>query len=127
MPTKNNREVKRLEKQVNLMILRVVKERMGAESETDFLQKILEGARKCGVQDDITLKIDEEKLIVDNCKNIYFAGQETTATTVAWSLILLAAYPDWQIQARAEVLKAFENGILTANGLRNMKVVCLLS
>ncbi|KNA19676.1 hypothetical protein SOVF_059410 [Spinacia oleracea] len=126
MPTKNNREVKRLEKQVNLMILRVVKERMGAESETDFLQKILEGARKCGVQDDITLKIDEEKLIVDNCKNIYFAGQETTATTVAWSLILLAAYPDWQIQARAEVLKAFENGILTANGLRNMKVLTMI-
>ncbi|PWZ38225.1 Potassium transporter 25 [Zea mays] len=46
-----------------------------------------------------------EDFIVDNCKNIYFAGHETTAVTATWCLMLLAAHPDWQDRARAEVLE----------------------
>ncbi|KAL5662564.1 hypothetical protein ACJX0J_029689, partial [Zea mays] len=46
-----------------------------------------------------------EAFIVDNCKNIYFAGHETTAVTATWCLMLLAAHPDWQDRARAEVLE----------------------
>ena len=107
------------------MILRVVKERMGAEREKDFLQKILEGIRNCSEQDK-TLKIDQERLIVDNCKNMYFAGFETAATTATWCLMLMAAFPGWQTRARIEVLKACQDGNLTADSLRNMKVVCLL-
>ncbi|KAL2892606.1 hypothetical protein RDABS01_008515 [Bienertia sinuspersici] len=125
MPTKNNWEIKRLEKKIHLMILGVVKDRMGAEGEKDFLQKILESARKCNEQDE-NLKIDHERLIVDNCKNIYFAGHETAATTAAWSLMLLAAFPDWQTRARAEVLKACADGNVTAESLRHMKVLTMI-
>lgn len=94
---------------------------MGAEREIDFLQKILEGARKCSTEHS---EIDHERLIIDNCKTIYFAGHETTATTATWSLMLMAAFPHWQTWARAEVLKACGDGIPTADNLRNMKVVC---
>lgn len=129
MPTKTNREINRLEKEIDSMILRVVKERMGAERETDFLQKILEGARKCGEQNDVPFKMNDkshEKLIVDNCKNIYFAGQETTAATAAWSLMLLAVHPDWQTRARAEALEACRDGIITVDSLRHMKVLTMI-
>lgn len=125
MPTKNNREINRLEKEINMKILRVVKERMGTEHEMDFLQKILESARKCEEQDG-TLKIDHERFIIDNCKTIYFAGHETVAATASWSLMLLAAFPDWQARARAEVLKVCENGNLTADSLRHMKVLTMI-
>ena len=104
------------------MILRVVGERMKAKHENDFLQKILEGARTC-IETDFTSNIDIKKLIVDNCKTIYFAGHETTATTAAWSLMLLAVYPDWQARARAEVLEVCGGRIPAADDLRNLKVV----
>uniref|UniRef100_A0A7C9E1E6 Unspecific monooxygenase n=1 Tax=Opuntia streptacantha TaxID=393608 RepID=A0A7C9E1E6_OPUST len=48
VPTKNNFEIRRLEKEINSMILRVVGERMKAKHENDFLQKILEGTRSSG-------------------------------------------------------------------------------
>ncbi|KMS99896.1 hypothetical protein BVRB_1g017440 [Beta vulgaris subsp. vulgaris] len=123
IPTKNNREIKSLDKEINLKILKVVKERMGAEREIDFLQKILEGARKCSTEHS---EIDHERLIIDNCKTIYFAGHETTATTATWSLMLMAAFPHWQTWARAEVLKACGDGIPTADNLRNMKVLTMI-
>lgn len=125
MPTKNNFEKRRLEKEINSMILRVVEERMTAKHENDFLQKILEGARTC-VENDLTSNIDTEKLIVDNCKTMYFAGHETTATTAAWSLMLLAAYPDWQARARVEVLEVCGGRIPAADDLRNMKVLTMI-
>lgn len=125
MPTKNNFEIRRLEKEINSMILRVVEARMTAKHENDFLQKILEGARTF-VENDRTANIDTEKLIVDNCKTMYFAGHETTATTAAWSLMLLAAYPDWQARARVEVLEVYGGRIPAADDLRNMKVLTMI-
>uniref|UniRef100_A0A7C9A0N1 Unspecific monooxygenase n=1 Tax=Opuntia streptacantha TaxID=393608 RepID=A0A7C9A0N1_OPUST len=125
VPTKNNFEIRRLEKEINSMILRVVGERMKAKHENDFLQKILEGARTC-IETDFTSNIDIKKLIVDNCKTIYFAGHETTATTAAWSLMLLAAYPDWQARARAEVLEVCGGRIPAADDLRNLKVLTMI-
>jgi cytochrome P450 len=47
-----------------------------------------------------------EDFIVDNCKNIYFAGYETTAVTAAWCLMLLALHPEWQAQVRDEARQA---------------------
>ncbi|XP_074272836.1 cytochrome P450 714C2-like isoform X1 [Silene latifolia] len=126
MPTKGNWQIRRLEKEIYRMILKVVEERTRAKRETDFLQKILEGAKMYADQDDPTLKIDVEKLIVDNCKSIYFAGHETTSSTVTWSLMLLGAYPDWQARARAEVLEVCQDRIPVTGDLRNMKMLTMI-
>ena len=72
LPTKSNRETWKLEKEVRSLILKVVKERKeGGASENDLLDMILGGATK-----DKT-----DRFIVDNCKNIYLAGYETTAVS----------------------------------------------
>ncbi|KAK9757741.1 hypothetical protein RND81_01G183200 [Saponaria officinalis] len=126
MPTKRNWQIWRLEKEIHRMILKVVEERMRSKEETDFLQKILEGAKTCTDQDDPTLKINVEKLIVDNCKNIYLAGHETTASAAAWCLMLLGAYPDWQARARAEVLEVCQDRIPRVDDMRNMKVLTMI-
>uniref|UniRef100_A0A0D9X2Z6 Cytochrome P450 n=1 Tax=Leersia perrieri TaxID=77586 RepID=A0A0D9X2Z6_9ORYZ len=44
-----------------------------------------------------------EDFVVDNCKNIYFAGYESTAVTAAWCLMLLALHPEWQRRVRHEL------------------------
>ena len=107
-----------------------MKERIGAQhDEKDLLQMILEAAKNTYAEYDKPLvNMSSDKFIVDNCKNIYFAGHETTATTATWALILLAAYPEWQARARAEVLEIFKDGAAAAPDaemLRNMKIVCV--
>ncbi|CAM0907623.1 unnamed protein product [Alopecurus aequalis] len=47
-----------------------------------------------------------DDFVVDNCKNIYFAGYETTAVTAAWCLMLLALHPEWQRRVRDEAQEA---------------------
>lgn len=106
------------------MILEVAKKRSEATYEKDFLQMILEGAKNYADADSFfSSGISEDQFIVDNCKNIYFAGHETTAITASWCLMLLAAYPEWQARVRAEVLEICKDGIPNADVLRGMKIV----
>ncbi|KAJ4953049.1 hypothetical protein NE237_029881 [Protea cynaroides] len=101
VPSKNNREIWRLEKEIRTLILKVVRERKEAGYEKDLLQMILESANNNNEE------LDESQFIVDNCKNIYFAGHETSATTASWCLMLLALHPEWQDRARAEVVDVY--------------------
>ncbi|BFG21444.1 hypothetical protein CerSpe_077180 [Prunus speciosa] len=125
LPTKANREIRRLEKDIHSMILRVANQRSTeATHEKDLLQMILEGAKKYDDADSLfSAGISQEDFIVDNCKNIYFAGHETTAITASWSLMLLAANPEWQARVRDEVLGICGDGIPDADMLRSMKTL----
>ena len=125
MPSKNNRAMWKLEEEINSMILKVVKQRTEASYEKDLLQMVLEGAKSYNVYYGPSTDSSRDKFIVDNCKNIYFAGHETTAITATWSLMLLAAHPEWQARARAEVLEICGDSPPDANMLRNMKTVCI--
>ncbi|KAK9911141.1 hypothetical protein M0R45_035064 [Rubus argutus] len=119
LPTKENREIWRLEKEIESMILKVVKQRREASyDQKDLLQMILEGAETSAENG-----LSHKKFIVDNCKTIYIAGHETTAASVAWSLMLLALHPDWQARVRAEVLEICGDKPLHADMLPSMKVL----
>ncbi|WCJ23049.1 Cytochrome P450 714C2 [Euphorbia peplus] len=125
-PTKNNREIWKLEKEINSLISKVVKERAAINHEKDLLQMILEGAENDGVREDFQSYLSVNEFIVDNCKTIYFAGHETTAITASWALMLFAAHPDWQARARAEVLEICKNNLPDAQMLRNMKILTMV-
>ncbi|XP_042499557.1 cytochrome P450 714A1-like [Macadamia integrifolia] len=123
LPTKNNRDVWKLEREIKSLILKTVKEReeksLGNPSlEKDLLQMLLEGAKS----DKFSTK-ESNRFIVDNCKNIYFAGHETTAVAAAWCLMLLGLYPKWQDRVRQEVAQVCRGGSLDADALRKMKMV----
>ncbi|KAI3991264.1 hypothetical protein MKX01_034583, partial [Papaver californicum] len=77
---------------------------------------ILEGANNVDSGLDNT-----DRFIVDNCKNIYFAGHETTATSASWILVLLAANPEWQNRVRAEVDDICAGSLPDFSMLRKMK------
>ncbi|KAF7825038.1 cytochrome P450 714C2-like [Senna tora] len=129
LPTRSNREVWRLEKDINTMIIKLAKQRLKDKEgdEQDLLQMILEGAAKYEGGESLPSKtISPEKFIIDNCKNIFFAGHETTAITASWSLMLLAAHQDWQDRCRAEVLDVCGNGALDASMLRGMKTLTMV-
>ncbi|CAL5095487.1 unnamed protein product [Urochloa decumbens] len=109
LPTEKNRRIWRLTHEIRSLILQLAAERRRSPANSaapapaaDFLGSIIENSRGQPRADDF---------VVDNCKNIYFAGHETSAVTATWCLMLLAAHPDWQDRARAEVLD-----VLSASG-----------
>ncbi|KAE8709970.1 Cytochrome P450 isoform 2 [Hibiscus syriacus] len=122
LPTKSNRRIWRLEKEIKALILKVVKEREEAKSnpEKDLLQIIVESAERSD------LGQQTDSFIVDNCKNIYFAGYETTSVSAAWTLMLLALYPEWQDKVRAEILENCGGLLPDADTLRRMKTLAMV-
>uniref|UniRef100_A0A5B6Z8H5 Cytochrome P450 714C2-like n=1 Tax=Davidia involucrata TaxID=16924 RepID=A0A5B6Z8H5_DAVIN len=121
LPTKSNREAWALEKEIRKLILQVVKERNEAGYEKDLLQMLLEGAKNSDLSQDAI-----DRLIVDNCKNIYLAGYETTAVSATWCLMLLAANPEWQARVRAEVLQVCDGQMPNSEMIRKMKQLTMV-
>lgn len=89
--------------------------------QNDLLQTILEGCENGDLgQESI------KRLVVDNCKNIYLAGYETTAVCATWTLMLLASNQEWQARARVEVLDICEGQLPDAEMVRKMKTVSII-
>ncbi|KAI3893961.1 hypothetical protein MKW92_039773 [Papaver armeniacum] len=120
LPTKNNKKIWKLEKEISELILKVVKERREAKTEKDLLQMILEGAYNESLRLQST-----DQFIVDNCKNIYFAGSETTAISASWILMLLATHPEWQTRVRIEVSEICGGSYPDFNMLHKMKLASI--
>ncbi|RLM60980.1 hypothetical protein C2845_PM14G19360 [Panicum miliaceum] len=90
LPTRGNREIRKLDEEARLLILNVMKEHNNGTGK-DLLHVIVDGAQGWQLQGR-----DAEDLIIGNCKGVYFAGHGTTAVTLTWCLMLLATHPEWQ-------------------------------
>ncbi|GAB2212322.1 hypothetical protein Drorol1_Dr00020281 [Drosera rotundifolia] len=102
--SKNDKKMRALEKEIDTLIWEVVEERVADQSKNtfstdkDLLQMMLDGA----IHDqDLGIHFSKQ-FIIDNCKNIYFAGHESTAVAASWCLMLLALHPEWQDRITSE-------------------------
>ncbi|KAM3685228.1 hypothetical protein ACJW31_11G102100 [Castanea mollissima] len=111
----------KMSKKVLFSGIPVVKERKERASENDLLQMIIKGASNSDFGQDET-----DRFIVDNCKNIYLAGYETTAVSAAWTLMLLASNPEWQQRVRSEVLEICADQMPNADMVRKMKTLTMV-
>ncbi|TYH91061.1 hypothetical protein ES332_A13G092100v1 [Gossypium tomentosum] len=64
--------------------------------------------------------------LVDECKTFYFAGQETTNSLLAWTILLLAAHTDWQEKARREVIEIIGKGNPNSEGIAKLKTIPMI-
>ncbi|RLM69769.1 hypothetical protein C2845_PM17G00160 [Panicum miliaceum] len=90
-------------------------------STKDLLHSIVKGAKARHFASQTP-----EDFIIDNCKNIYFAGHETTSTTAAWCLMLLASHPEWQSRARTELLDVCQGKPIEFDMLRKLKMITMV-
>lgn len=115
----------KLEEEIRDTIINMVKKReeaaMMGELDSygnDFLGLLVQAYN----EEDKNMKISIDDLI-DECKNFYVAGQETTASSLTWLVFLLAIHTDWQDKARKEVLQLFGQQNPTADGVAKLKTV----
>ncbi|XP_057799317.1 cytochrome P450 714C2-like isoform X2 [Salvia miltiorrhiza] len=116
VPTRSNRRIWGLEREIRASILKLVKERQKAGVGEDLLQTLVEGAKET-----YSTSAAMDQFIVDNCKNIYLAGFETSAIAASWCLMLLATNPEWQTRIRDEVDQVCEGRVPDIDTLRKMK------
>ncbi|MFQ6649784.1 hypothetical protein Gotur_023615 [Gossypium turneri] len=64
--------------------------------------------------------------LVDECKTFYFAGQETTNSLLAWTILVLAVHTDWQEKARREVIEIIGKGNPNSEGIAKLKTITMI-
>ncbi|XP_004295657.1 PREDICTED: cytochrome P450 734A1-like [Fragaria vesca subsp. vesca] len=128
--TSDEIEAEKLEKDLRYTILEIVKKRENKvvvkQDENNFgddLLGLLLKAHHEDSNDRYRVTIDD---IIDQCKALYFAGQETTNGLLAWTVLLLALHQDWQEEARKEVLQLFGKQNPSSDGISRLKTMNMI-
>ncbi|XP_038905687.1 cytokinin hydroxylase-like [Benincasa hispida] len=113
-PSKYNREIKSLKMEVERLLMEIIQSRKdGVEIGrstcygSDLLGMLLNEMQRKREDNGFSLNL---QLIMDECKTFFFAGHETTALLLTWTIMLLATNPDWQHKVRHEVNQVCNNG-----------------
>lgn len=122
---KKTLEAKKLGKEIDKLLLSVITSRMKSikrQTQEDLLGLLLQGNNNH--QDDGKLgKTFTTRDLLDECKTFFFAGHETTALAISWTLFLLAMHEDWQIQLRDEIREVVGDKELDINVLAGLRKV----
>lgn len=132
IPIKLTRRMKSIHKQIESLLREIIskKERAisaGKAAKDDLLGLLLESNMK-EIQEHKpnnkhTFKGLSTKDVIEECKLFYFAGQETTASLLVWTIVLLSIHPEWQRQARDEILQVFGREKPDFDGLSRLNIV----
>ncbi|CAL1390566.1 unnamed protein product [Linum trigynum] len=126
--SRDDTEADELEHGVRAVILRMMRKReetvANGEAEnfgSDFFGLLLTAYH----ESDESKRISEDDLI-DECKTVYLAGQETTNTLLSWIMLLLSIHTDWQEKARKEVQTHFGDRAPDADGISKLKTLSMI-
>ena len=129
LPTKNNRRMRAIDHEIRMIMRGIIgkKERAiknGEASSNDLLGLLLESnMQQSNGKANLGLSIED---IIQECKLFYFAGMETTSVLLTWTLIVLSMHPEWQEQAREEVLHHFGRTTPDYEHLSRLKIVTMI-
>ncbi|CAE5967293.1 unnamed protein product [Arabidopsis arenosa] len=126
-PTKSNRRMKAIDREVDVILRGIVSKRekareAGEPANDDLLGILLESNSEESQGNGMSV---EE--VMKECKLFYFAGQETTSVLLVWTMVLLSHHQDWQARAREEVRQVLgENNKPDMESLNNLKVMTMI-
>ncbi|TQD83858.1 hypothetical protein C1H46_030618 [Malus baccata] len=126
---------KKLAKDITSMLRKIIEKKMNAmragESRVyDLLGVLLQSNnQKDSSENPSNVKTNETltiKEVIEECKQFYLAGQETTSSWITWTLIVLAMHPDWQEKARHEVLRVCGKKEPDFEAISHLKIVTMI-
>ncbi|KAH9302040.1 hypothetical protein KI387_013623 [Taxus chinensis] len=121
IPWGRNKKVWILGKEADYLIMQIINERLKCNtkgSRDDLLGLLLQE-----VNHDKGLTTQD---VVDECKTLLLAGQDTTKLSLTWTLMLLALNPHWQDRVRAEVIQITKGAHPDINMLSEMKIMTMV-
>lgn len=129
IPTKKNRRRKDLDKKITSM-LRAWIERMENKMKTketndhNLLGLLLQSNDQNKGTDAKSNYMNMEE-IIEECKQFYLAGHETTSSWLTWTMVVLAMHPNWQQKAREEVQQICGDKDPDTEAIRHLKTVSI--
>uniref|UniRef100_A0A0E0JLE5 Cytochrome P450 n=1 Tax=Oryza punctata TaxID=4537 RepID=A0A0E0JLE5_ORYPU len=111
LPTENNRRMKAIDREIKSILRGIIEKRQkamknGEASKDDLLGLLLESNMDYySDEDGKSSKGMAVEEIIEECKLFYFAGMETTAVLLTWTMVVLSMHPEWQDRAREEILQ----------------------
>lgn len=119
MRSKDEIESEKLGQGIRDCVVQIITKRETGETfRTDFLGKLLEANQDTDERKRISVED-----ITDECKTFYFAGHETSTSSLAWTILLLSVHQEWQDKARNEVIELFGQSKPNPDGIARLKIV----
>jgi len=116
-------EAKKLGKEIDKLLLCVIETRKESREKKQGREDLLDLLLNENQVDGKYGKRLSTKQLVDECKTFFFAGHETTALAISWTLMLLAMHEDWQNQLRDEIKEVVGDKEVDINVLSGLKKV----
>lgn len=128
LPTKNNRKMRKNNKEVESILRGLIGKRIrameqGEGRDDDLLGLLLESNLRDTDENGQSSKGMTIEDVIEECKQFYLAGMETTSVLLTWTMIVLSMHPEWQDLARQEVLGLFGRNKPEYEGLSRLKTV----
>lgn len=129
LPTKLNKRMKTNAREVEELLKGIIAKRERAMKEglnnDDLLGLLLESNTKESQESGSAKPMMTTDDIIGELKLFYFAGMETTAVLLTWTMVVLSMHPEWQDRAREEVLRVFGKNQPDYEGINQLKTVSI--
>ncbi|KAI3465946.1 hypothetical protein Pfo_022609 [Paulownia fortunei] len=114
-PTKVNRKVKAMTNEIQSLLRGIINKR----------QKAMERGEAIPGNDLLGILLESNSRFSQDHgnKNAGMSVEDTTASLLVWTMVLLCKHPEWQTQAREEVNGVFGNSEPSFEGLNHLKTV----
>ncbi|CAN4079985.1 unnamed protein product [Withania somnifera] len=117
-PSKYNRDIKALKMEVERLLMEIIQSR----------KDCVEIGRSSSYGNDLLgmLLNEMQKKRSSNGFNFFFAGHETTALLLTWTVMLLASNPSWQDKVREEVNQVCKGDSPTVEHLPKLTLLSMI-
>ncbi|KAB2018094.1 hypothetical protein ES319_D08G205600v1 [Gossypium barbadense] len=130
LPTKVNKRMKHINREVGSLPTRIIEKREKFIRAGDHKDNLLSLFLKSNLNEVEVNKNSGAGMsmadVIEECKLVYFTGQEITTNLLTLTMIVLNMHNEWQERAREEVLQVSGNNQPDYDDLNGLKIVNMI-